>query len=126
MSRMNVLIIEGEISTQQIYKRIFQRAEVTCVESGEEALIKILENPSRWDLIVADQKLAGRIPGRDIYVHLAEYHPHLSQRFIFATRCGSELAGLDIASDRVLSKPFESYEMVNAVRGTQLHERQAI
>ncbi len=126
MLKSNVLIIEDEHASRRVYKKIFREAKITYVGSGEEAIAKILENPSRWDLIISDQVLAGRIPGRDIYVHLTAYHPHLSRRFIFATKRRDELAGLGIAPNRVLSKPFRRHEMVNALQGTRLHECQAI
>jgi DNA-binding response OmpR family regulator len=126
MQKPNVLIIEDEIFVQRMYLRIFKDADVSCVASGEEAINLIRDNPSKWDLIISDQVLAGRIPGRDIYLHLVEYHPHLSKRFIFATRSYEELEGLDIAPSRVLPKPFEGYQIVNLARGVQRHEHQAI
>lgn len=127
MSKLNVLVIEDEASVQKTYCDLFKEASITCVSSGEEAMREIGQNAAKWDLIISEQRLRGRIPGRDIYNHLVEYHPHLSARFIFITANKDELDGLAIAPGRVVSKPSNKNHLARVARGTiQLYESSEI
>ena len=116
MTKMRVLVIDETL--QEAYAGIFgDAANICCVTSGEAAIQVIRNKPSQWDLIISDQRLAGRIPGRDVYLHLVEYHPQLSTKFVFVAADRDELEGLDIASNRVLPKPFERDQIVDLAKG---------
>lgn len=112
MSQLNVLVIEDEAPVQELYRGVFGKS-ATCVASGEEAIRVIGSDTAKWDLIISGQQLAGRIPGRDIYTHLVEYHPHLSTRFIFITSNQDELEGLLLAPDQLITKPFDQSHVAN-------------
>ncbi len=120
MKKKHVLIVEDDTDIQQLvsYNLIRTGFNVTCADSGEEAL-DILQNES-FDCILLDLMLPG-LSGIDICRHLRKQHDNdeLPAPIIMLTAKGEEedvIAGLESGADDYITKPFSPKVLIARIK----------
>jgi len=103
-----ILVVEDEPVVLELFARVLGEdgADVTLARDGEEALERLSEG--EYDLIVADLRMP-RVDGRQLYERVAEDHPEMLRRFVFATGDlvrRDSLAFLERMPNRILTKPL--------------------
>lgn len=116
MSRILIVEDEQHLAAGLLYNLEAERYEVAIVDNGEDALLQLGSEPSRYDLVILDVML----PGLDGFAVVAELRR--TQRFVpvlmLTARGRSEdvLRGLDAGADDYLAKPFAFEEFLARVR----------
>ena len=108
MSKLRILIVEDDADIQQLvsYNLIKAGFNVTCADTGEEAL-QVLENES-IDAMVLDLMLPGK-DGIEICGLVRTNEKTCALPIIMLTAKGEEddvVAGLDYGADDYVTKPF--------------------
>ncbi len=121
----NILIVEDDIDIQQVvsYNLIKSGFNVTCADSGEEAL-EIMER-ERIDLVLLDIMLPG-MDGMEICTLIRDRHQSGRLPIIMLTAKGEEddiIRGLACGADDYVTKPFSPKVLIARIRA-QLRKRQ--
>lgn len=110
MKKKHILIVEDDTDIQQLvsYNLIRSGFNVTCADSGEEAL-EVFHNES-FDCIILDLMLPG-LSGIEVckYLRKKEKNDDLPAPIIMLTAKGEEedvVAGLESGADDYITKPF--------------------
>jgi DNA-binding response OmpR family regulator len=117
MSRILVVEDEQHLADGLRYNLEAEQYDVDLVESGEEALQRVTDEPGRYDLVILDVMLPG-IDGFTVASQLRE-----AKRFVpvlmLTARGRSEdvLRGFGAGADDYLAKPFELPILLSRVRG---------
>jgi signal transduction histidine kinase/CheY-like chemotaxis protein len=116
-----ILVVEDEPLVLELFARVLGEdgADVTLARDGAEALDRLSEG--EYDLIVADLRMP-RVDGRQLYERVAEDHPEMLRRFVFATgdlARSDSLTFLERLPNRILTKPLV-VETVRRVVGQAL------
>ena len=114
---LRILAVDDEPSVTLSLRYVFSgpRYEVTCVDSGSSALVRLDSNSNPYDVIIVDQKmpdltgveLVDAIKGRGISVKIIVVSAHLTSKIREA------YDRLDV--DVMFSKPFNVEELRSAV-----------
>jgi two-component system, OmpR family, alkaline phosphatase synthesis response regulator PhoP len=117
MSRILIVEDERHLANGLRFNLEAEEHEVELVETGEEALRVLTEQPRKFDLVVLDVMLPG-IDGFSVTAELrrmGQYVPVL----ILTARGRSEdvLSGFGAGADDYLTKPFELPIFLSRVRG---------
>lgn len=120
MSKKHILIVEDDTDIQQLvsYNLIRTGFNVTCADSGEEAL-DILNNES-FDCILLDLMLPG-LSGIEVCKHLRKQQEddELPAPVIMLTAKGEEedvIAGLESGADDYITKPFSPKVLIARIK----------
>ncbi len=118
MGKENILIVEDDIDIQQMvsYNLIRSGFNVTCADSGEEAL-QILDR-ERVDLVLLDIMLPGK-DGMEICATIREQENAGRLPIIMLTAKGEEddiINGLARGADDYVTKPFSPKVLVARIR----------
>ncbi len=118
--KWNILIVEDEIDIQQLvsYNLIRQGFNVTCAESGEEALENL--RGEKFDCVLLDLNLPG-MSGLDVCAAMrgGEGNVFNSIPIIMLTAKGEEedvVAGFDSGADDYITKPFSPKVLVARIK----------
>jgi two-component system, OmpR family, alkaline phosphatase synthesis response regulator PhoP len=120
MAKINVLVVEDEADIQQLvsYNLIKAGLNVTCADSGEEALEKL--QAEKIDCVLLDLMLPG-ISGIEVcrVMRKAEGHTYRAIPIIMLTAKGEEediVAGLDCGADDYITKPFSPKVLIARIK----------
>ena len=120
MAKINVLVVEDEADIQQLvsYNLIKAGLNVTCADSGEEALAKL--RAEKIDCVLLDLMLPG-ISGIEVCraMRKAEGHTCRFIPIIMLTAKGEEediVAGLDCGADDYITKPFSPKVLIARIK----------
>lgn len=120
MAKINVLVVEDEADIQQLvsYNLIKAGLNVTCADSGEEALEKL--RAEKIDCVLLDLMLPG-ISGIEVcrVMRKAEGHTFRLIPIIMLTAKGEEediVAGLDCGADDYITKPFSPKVLIARIK----------
>ncbi len=120
MKKKHILIVEDDTDIQQLvsYNLIRAGYNVTCADSGEEALE--LFQSEFFDCILLDLMLPG-LSGIDICKHLRKQHAddELQAPVIMLTAKGEEedvIAGLESGADDYITKPFSPKVLIARIK----------
>jgi len=118
MAATHVLVVEDEeaLATLLEYNLSKEKFEVTLASDGEEALLKIEEQPP--DLVVLDWMLP-RVSGIEICRRIRAKPETKNLPIIMLTARSEEadrIRGLETGADDYLTKPFSTDELVARVR----------
>jgi len=114
---LRILAVDDEPSVTLSLRYVFSgpRYEVTCVDSGSSALVRLDSNSNPYDVIIVDQKmpdltgvqLVDAIKGRGISLKIIVVSAHLTSKI----REAYERLDVDV----MFSKPFNVEELRSAV-----------
>jgi two-component system alkaline phosphatase synthesis response regulator PhoP len=120
MAKINVLVVEDEADIQQLvsYNLIKAGLNVTCADSGEEALAKL--RAEKIDCVLLDLMLPG-VSGIEVcrVMRKAEGHTYRFIPIIMLTAKGEEediVAGLDCGADDYITKPFSPKVLIARIK----------
>lgn len=124
-----VLLVDDEEPVLDFEKEILTKmgASVTAVTSGENA-IAMLEH-GRFDVVVTDSKMPGKVSGAEVYRWIKEHRPDLRRRVIFTlSNAAEETLSEYLASEDVpaLIKPFDCADLVQTIRSVHSRGTRAI
>ena len=117
MSRILVVEDEQHLADGLRYNLEAEQYDVDVVDNGEEALKRLADGPTRYDLVILDVML----PGIDGFAVVAELRQQ--RRFVpvlmLTARGRSEdvLLGFGAGADDYLAKPFELPILLSRVQG---------
>lgn len=113
-----ILIVEDEkLLGMTLYEILFSSSksfEVVLCETAEEGLEKVREK--KFDLVISDLKLPGKMTGMDLLKKVKEIHP--DTHLFLMTAYGSETVKKEAESlgvEAYFEKPFKLKEFVNRV-----------
>lgn len=110
-----ILVIDDEVSVRELLLRVLANAghEVTAVETGEAALMKLAKQP--FDLLVVDKNLPG-MSGLEVLRLVRTHYPRLRAIMITAfTSSAAETSAKELGVHDYVSKPFGIVTIVAAV-----------
>jgi CheY-like chemotaxis protein len=82
---MRVLIVDDEQAILRVCQRgLARRHHVTIADGGRAAVALLVEDGSRFDVIVCDLGMPD-FDGVELYHYVAEHFPKLARRFVFFT-----------------------------------------
>jgi len=124
-----VLLIDDEEPVLDFEKEVLTKmgATVTTVTSGENA-VAMLER-GRFDVVVTDSKMPGKISGAAVYRWILEHRPDLRKRVIFTLSNADESELAQYLSDNdvpALLKPFDCSDLIRTIRSVNSRETRAI
>jgi signal transduction histidine kinase/CheY-like chemotaxis protein len=113
----SILVVDDEPSVLDLQREVLTAAGalVTGVASGDEAIEVIRRE--RFDLVVSDLRLPGRLSGKDVFHWIEANRPEARDRFVFVT--GDSVAETDFlrrADVPCVLKPFTVEEYRRAIR----------
>lgn len=117
MQRKHVLVVEDEEDILQLVSYNLTRAgfQVSCAQSGEEALEKL--GAGRPDLMVLDLMLPG-ISGLEVCQAVRKLDACRDLPVVMLTARGEEsdiVAGLDLGADDYVTKPFSPKVLISRI-----------
>ncbi len=114
---MRVLVVDDEEVIRYMCSSSLEEAGHSpfAVEDGKSALAELGRN--RYDAVLLDMAFVGPPMGRELYELVTKKHPYLVGRIIIITGVLKEEAIQCFRTEgvRVLEKPFELDEMIDAV-----------
>ncbi|MDK9706780.1 MAG: response regulator transcription factor [Desulforhopalus sp.] len=120
MAKINVLVVEDEAEIQQLvsYNLIKAGLNVTCADSGEEALEKL--RAEKIDCVLLDLMLP-KMSGMDVCAAMrrGEGNSYRGIPIIMLTAKGEEediVAGLECGADDYITKPFSPKVLIARVK----------
>ncbi len=120
MAKLNVLVVEDEADIQQLvsYNLIRAGFNVTCADTGEEALERI--RIEEIDCVLLDLMLPG-MSGLDVCATMRKTESSLAQSIpiIMLTAKGEEedvVAGFESGADDYITKPFSPKVLVARIK----------
>lgn len=120
MAKITVLVVEDEAEIQQLvsYNLIRAGLNVTCADSGEEALARL--KAEKIDCVLLDLMLPG-ISGIEVcgLMRRGENNPLRAIPVIMLTAKGEEediVAGLDCGADDYITKPFSPKVLIARIK----------
>ncbi|MBU0945209.1 MAG: response regulator transcription factor [Proteobacteria bacterium] len=128
MGKASILVVEDDADIQQLvsYNLIKSGFNVTCADSGEEAL-EILEQ-EQVDLIILDLMLPGR-NGMEVCTLLREKPGSVQPPIIMLTAKSEEddiVSGLACGADDYVTKPFSPRVLIARVQALLRREQEKI
>ena len=140
MAKITVLVVEDEAEIQQLvsYNLIRAGLNVTCADSGEEALARL--KAEKIDCVLLDLMLPG-MSGSEVcaVMRRGESNPMRAIPLIMRTATGEEediVAGLDCGADDYITKPFSPKVLIARIkavvkravadRGASVEERKTV
>lgn len=113
----HILLVEDEPLQRELMAESLSRAgyEVTATCTGDEAAI-LLADRDRFDALLTDVAMPGRIDGIGLAEHAREVHPDLPVLFVSGGAAGLRRAGALPPPTACMAKPFETVALVHAVR----------
>jgi CheY-like chemotaxis protein len=126
-TRARILVVDDEpYVTRALQRSLTPEHEVSTV-NGARAALKLLEQGSRFDLILCDVMMPG-MTGMDLYAELSRSAPDQAQRIVFMTGGAftpRALSFLQEVSNPKLSKPLDLRQLRNLLaRATQAASEQ--
>ena len=113
-----VLLVDDEDAVRTVTQRLLLRAgcDVIAASGGGDALALLAAAGQTVDVVVTDMMMPG-MSGRELISRLVVAHPHLPIICITGFTAGSD-AGVALPAQvqRVIEKPFESVDLIGAVR----------
>ena len=118
MGKANILVVEDDADIQQLvsYNLIKSGFNVTCADSGEDAL-QILEK-EKVDLILLDLMLPGK-NGMEVCAIIRDKHDNAQPPIIMLTAKSEEddiVTGLSCGADDYVTKPFSPRVLIARVQ----------
>jgi two-component system phosphate regulon response regulator PhoB len=120
MAKITVLVVEDEAEIQQLvsYNLIRAGLNVTCADSGEEALARL--KAEKIDCVLLDLMLPG-MSGSEVcaVMRRGESNPMRAIPVIMLTAKGEEediVAGLDCGADDYITKPFSPKVLIARIK----------
>ncbi len=126
MQRKHVLVVEDEEDILQLVSYNLTRAgfQVSCAQSGEEALEKL--GAGRPDLMVLDLMLPG-ISGLEVCQAVRKLDACRDLPVVMLTARGEEsdiVAGLDLGADDYVTKPFSPKVLISRIKAIMRRREQ--
>lgn len=115
-TEVSVLLVDDDVQLCRSLKRLLEQVgfEVDAVRTGAEAVERIAKRPA--EVVVTDLRMEG-MSGLDLMERLCEISPQTRVILMSAFASSREYdAALRLGAVRVLSKPFENVEFLDAVR----------
>ena len=112
-----VLVADDDIHINTLITRLLRRAgyDVVRVHDGYDAITEL--DSRHVDLLILDLMMP-RVDGFGVIAHLQQMQPELLKRTIVVTAFPESEALLALKSPcRILRKPFDAGELLEAVRG---------
>jgi two-component system, OmpR family, alkaline phosphatase synthesis response regulator PhoP len=117
MSRILVVEDEQHLADGLRYNLEAEQYDVDLVDTGEEALRRLTDEPGRYDLVVLDVMLPG-IDGFTVATRLRDARRFVPVLMLTARgRSEDVLRGFGAGADDYLAKPFELPILLSRVRG---------
>jgi DNA-binding response OmpR family regulator len=117
MSRILVVEDERHLADGLRYNLEAEQHEVDVVENGEDALLRLTAEPTRYDLVILDVMLPG-IDGFHVATELRKARRFVPVLMLTArSRSEDVLRGFAAGADDYLPKPFELPILLSRVRG---------
>jgi DNA-binding response OmpR family regulator len=117
MSRILIVEDEQHLADGLRYNLEAEQYDVDVLDNGEETLVRLNAEPSRYDLIILDLMLPG-IDGFTVVTELRRMRRFVPVLMLTARgRSEDVLHGLDAGADDYLAKPFELPILLSRVRG---------
>jgi PAS domain S-box-containing protein len=124
-----VLLVDDEEPVLDFEKEVLTKsgANVTTAISGEQA-VAMLEH-GRFDVVVTDSKMPGRVSGADVYRWILDHRPDLRRRVIITlsnaaeTELNEYLTAHDVPA---LVKPFDCSDLIRTIRTVNSRATRAI
>lgn len=120
MKKQHILIVEDDADIQQLvsYNLIRSGFNVTCADSGEDALEILLSE--KFDCIILDLMLPG-LSGLDVCRHIRKEQGEDEGRapIVMLTAKGEEediIAGLESGADDYITKPFSPKVLIARIK----------
>ena len=115
-----ILIVEDEPAISQVYLRVLTGEGFEVDIAGNGDIAQDMLGKRDYALCVVDIRTPV-MNGKQLYQHMIEKHPELTNRVIFAT--GDVMDGytqrfLELAGRPFLAKPFTPAELTTTVRET--------
>ncbi len=119
MSPMNpshILIVEDEPLQRELISESLCSAgyEVTATRTGDEAAI-LLADRDRFDALLTDIAIPGRIDGIGLAEHARQVHPDLPILFVSGGAANLLRAGALAPPTVCMTKPFETVALLRAI-----------
>ncbi len=119
MSPMNpshILLVEDEPLQRELIAESLSSAgyEVTATRTGDEAAI-LLADRDRFDALLTDISIPGRIDGIGLAEHARQVHPDLPILFVSGGAANLLRAGALAPPTVCMSKPFEAVALLRAI-----------
>src|SRR5262249_29166422 len=117
MSRILIVEDEQHLADGLRYNLEVERHDVAVVDTGEEALVRIDAEPTRYELVILDVMLPG-IDGFGVVAALRRQRRFVPVLMLTARgRSEDVLRGFDAGADDYLPKPFELPILLSRGRG---------
>lgn len=128
MGKANILVVEDDSDIQQLvsYNLIKSGFNVTCADSGEEAL-QVLDN-EQIDLIILDLMLPGK-DGMEICTIIRDKKDFVQPPIIMLTAKSEEddiITGLGCGADDYVTKPFSPRVLIARVQAMLRRKQEKI
>ncbi|MBN1781309.1 response regulator [bacterium] len=125
MNKAHILVVDDEEDILELarYNLANEGYEVTCVDSGEKALLKAGQN--RPDLVVLDLMLPG-MDGFDVCKMLKNNDETASIPIVMLTAKGEEsdiVTGLELGAEDYITKPFSPKVLIARIRTVLRRQR---
>jgi two-component system response regulator MprA len=124
MGKETIVVVDDDIKISNMLRRalIYEGYDVETVQSGEDALIRVLESP--FDLIILDIMLPG-INGWEICQEIRRIRPVPIIMLTAKDEVEDRVKGLDSGADDYIVKPFALEELFARIRVQLRRQRQA-
>lgn len=110
---LRILTVDDEPSITHSMRYIFgsERYDVTAVDTGLDALLKIDADPDRYDVIIIDQKMP-RLTGVEL-VHEIRKRPYAGKILVLSAHLSADVrhAYEELDVDVMMDKPFNINEL---------------
>jgi CheY-like chemotaxis protein len=116
MPRITVLLVEDDDAVREVMRAMLELKGFVVIDAGAptEARELFEKDPASIDVLVTDVKMPG-MSGRTLAGYLTATKPNLPVVFISGHPGAADASDLQGSRRRVLVKPFESAELLDAV-----------
>jgi len=116
MHPSHILLVEDEPLQREMIAESLSSAgyEVTATRTGDEAAI-LLADRDRFDALLTDIAIPGRIDGIGLAEHARQVHPDLPILFVSGGAANLRRAEALAPPTACMSKPFEAVTLLRAI-----------
>ena len=111
-----VLLVEDDDAVREVMRAMLELKGYVVIDAGTPTAARELfqNDPASIDVLITDVKMPG-MSGQTLARHLTGARPNLPVVFISGHPDAAEAADLQGPRRRVVAKPFESAELLDAV-----------
>jgi signal transduction histidine kinase/ActR/RegA family two-component response regulator len=108
-----LLVIDDDVLVARTLARMLKQHEVEVATSGRDALKRLAENGTNYDLVLCDLMMPD-VTGMDVYEEVERLYPSLASKFVFISGGGITERSrkfLELHAECVLSKPIDGKKL---------------